>query len=87
MLVNFSTEKVLSDLIESNIVPVLPNMIWASSKENQFLFSRFLKSRRGYSKTCVKRPLSKRPKIGFQDQLSLNAGQTDLLALVCDVLL
>ena len=28
-----------------------------------------------YSKTCVKRPLSKRPKIGFQDQLSLNAGQ------------
>ena len=29
-----------------------------------------------YSKTCVKRPLSKRPKIGFLDQLSLNAGQT-----------
>ena len=28
-----------------------------------------------YSKICVKRPLSKRPKIGFQDQLSLNAGQ------------
>ena len=27
-----------------------------------------------YSKT-VKRPLSKRPKIGLQDQLSLNAGQ------------
>ena len=26
-------------------------------------------------KTCVKRPLSYRPKIGFQDQLSLNAGQ------------
>ena len=30
---------------------------------------------RCYSKTCVKRPLSKRPEIGFQDQLSLNAGQ------------
>ena len=29
-----------------------------------------------YSKTCVKQPLSKRPKIGFQDQLSLNAGQS-----------
>ena len=29
-----------------------------------------------YSKSCVKRLLSKRPKIGFQDQLSLNAGQT-----------
>ena len=28
-----------------------------------------------YSKTCVKRPLPKRQKIGFQDQLSLNAGQ------------
>ena len=24
-----------------------------------------------YSKTCVKRPLSKRPKIGFQDQFHL----------------
>ena len=28
-----------------------------------------------YSKICVKQPLSKRPKIGFQDQLLLNAGQ------------
>ena len=28
-----------------------------------------------YSKTCVKWLLSKRPEIGFQDQLSLNAGQ------------
>ena len=28
-----------------------------------------------YSKTCVKQPLSKRQKIGFQDRLSLNAGQ------------
>ena len=26
-----------------------------------------------YSKTCEKRPFSKRPKTGFQDQLSLNA--------------
>ena len=31
--------------------------------------------REDYSKTCGKRPHSKRPKIGFQDQLSLNAGQ------------
>ena len=29
----------------------------------------------GNSKTCVKWPLSKRSKIGFQDQLSLNADQ------------
>ena len=28
-----------------------------------------------YSKTCIKRPPSKRPKNGFQDRLSLNAGQ------------
>ena len=28
-----------------------------------------------YSKTCVKRPFTKRPKIGFQNQLSLNADQ------------
>ena len=28
-----------------------------------------------YSKTCVKRSLSKRPNVGFQDQVSLNAGQ------------
>ena len=28
-----------------------------------------------YSKICVKWPLSKRLKIGFQDRLSLNAGQ------------
>ena len=29
----------------------------------------------GISKTCVKRPFSKRPKIGLQDKLYLNAGQ------------
>ena len=28
-----------------------------------------------YSKTCLKRPLKKKTKIGFQDQLSFNAGQ------------
>ena len=28
-----------------------------------------------YSKTCLKRPLSKKTKLVFQDQLSLNAGQ------------
>ena len=29
----------------------------------------------GYSKTCLKRPLKKKTKNGFQDQLSLIAGQ------------
>ena len=28
-----------------------------------------------YSKTCLKRPLKTKTKIGFQDRLSLNAGQ------------
>ena len=35
----------------------------------------FLTKIQEYSKTCVKRPLSNRQKIGFQDQISLNAGQ------------
>ena len=43
-------------------VPVFP-----SSREDSF--TGF------YSKACVKQPLSKRQKIDFQDQLSLNAGQ------------
>ena len=40
-----------------------------------------------YSKTCVNRPLSKRQKIVFQDQLSLNAGQKycRMLQLFCQV--
>ena len=28
-----------------------------------------------YSKTCLKQTLSKRPKIGFQDRLSINANE------------
>ena len=35
-----------------------------------------------YSKTCVNRPLSKRPKIGFQDQLSPNADQREHYAIL-----
>ena len=35
----------------------------------------YVAKRIDYSKTCVKRPLSKRPQIGFQDQLSLNPGK------------
>ena len=31
------------------------------------------------SKACVKRTLSKRPQIGFQDQLLLNAGQNNCI--------
>ena len=35
-----------------------------------------------YSKTRVKQPLSKSLKIGFQDQLSLNAGQMYTLTVI-----
>ena len=34
-----------------------------------------MKVQKLYSKTCFKRPHKKKTKIGFQDQLSLNAGQ------------
>ena len=45
------------------------------AKKNYVTF--FLKKQkyRKYSKNCVKWPLSKRQKIGFQDQFLLNAGQ------------
>ena len=42
---------------------------------SETVLARRLMAHSPYSKTCVKRPLPKRPKIGFQDQLSLNAGQ------------
>ena len=40
-------------------------------ESNQTKISKFC----AYRKTCLKRPLSKRPKVVFQNQLSLNAGQ------------
>ena len=40
-----------------------------------FLYDTMFCSPSKYSKTCVKQPFSKRPQIGFQDRLSLNAGQ------------
>ena len=49
-----------------NIIPKINSM-----KNSEMCLYVELKS----SKTCVKWSLSKRPKIGFQDQLSLNAGQ------------
>ena len=35
-----------------------------------------------HSKTCTKRPLSKRSQIGFQDQLSLHAGLLEHSAIL-----
>ena len=37
--------------------------------------SSFAPAKNNYSKTCLKRPLQKKTKIGFQDRLSLNADQ------------
>ena len=45
------------------------------SKYLKYLSQRCTSAAENYSKTCVKRPLSKTTQIGFQDQLSLNAGQ------------
>ena len=39
------------------------------------IFKSYHNGQLTYSKTCLKRPLSNRPKIGFHAQLSLNAGQ------------
>ena len=44
-----------------------------------FYCNKFNKSSLIYSKTCLKRPLKRRPKIGFQDRVSLNAGEYRLM--------
>ena len=43
-------------------------LISSLTKRNEILFKK-------YRKTCLKRSLLKKTKIGFQDRLSLNAGQ------------
>ena len=53
------------------LVELYGSIIWIDSV-NIFLVKHFLLK---YSKTCLKRLLLKRQKIGFQDQLLLNAGQ------------
>ena len=49
--------------------------IWDDFPQKVPLFQLQFYRSKIYSKTSVKWPLSKRPKIGFQDRLSLNAGQ------------
>ena len=44
-------------------------------REKIFELSYQIITQRHYIKTCVERLLSKRPKSGFQDKLSLNAWQ------------
>ena len=57
---------------------VLCLIIWIASRGDSNGYSQktyILSETKLYSKTCVKWPLSKRPKIGFQGQLPLYAGQ------------
>ena len=56
----------------NNILFLCKTLVFSCQKHD---VSVVLESYDKYIKTCVKRLLSKRPKIGFQDQLSLNAGQ------------
>ena len=46
-----------------------------SSPSHTFFLGKLDQEVNRYSKTCLKRPQKRRPKIGFQDQLSLNAGR------------
>ena len=50
------------------------------------LIKKKVSRRQQYSKTCLKGPLSKRPKIVFQDQLSLNAGSLNAGQMYCRML-
>ena len=55
------------------ILSVMP--IATTCKDLRYSLSRLLHVLHIYNKTFVKRPLSKRPKLDFQGQFSLNAGQ------------
>ena len=50
-------------------IAVNSKIFWRILFLENFIFTKT------YSNTCIKRPLLKRPKKGFQDQLLLNAGQ------------
>ena len=60
-----------------NQVTHFPGLMSCSKKFRALSFKLSLSPgmKKLYSKTCVKRTLSKRQKIGFQDQLLLNADQ------------
>ena len=52
--------------------------LWYFREQTHLLFQHVsikYSSLSSYNKTCLKRPLSKIPPMGFQDQLLLNAGQ------------
>ena len=78
------TLKISVDYISFLTHIILSSFLWDIYKQCRtrldatpaaFSWSPVFDYRMYYSKTCVKRPLSNRPQIGFQDQLSLNAGQ------------
>ena len=54
---------------------ILRSKFFLSKLPVQFIYQKSHEQALTYSKTCLKRPLKKKTKIGFQDRLSLNAGQ------------
>ena len=67
----------LQKLSEFHQNPFLYSLHWqfVNSRLQRFFIDILVLMHIIYSKTCVNRPLSKRPKIGFQGQILLNAGQ------------
>ena len=61
-------------LMQGAIVPGCP-LVAEGRLDQTFFFKQIECFSYNYSKTCLKRPFKKKAKIGFQDQLSLNAGQ------------
>ena len=53
---------------------VIPSSM-ANSEDPDEMPHKTKLQKKEYSKTCLKRPIKKNTKIGFQDRLSLNAGQ------------
>ena len=60
---------ILISILINSIINGLPYTQLILFIQNHFLCSPL------YSKTCLKRPFKKKTKIGFQDQVSLDAGQ------------
>ena len=63
---------------DDNMFPVVNinnfgETVWLKRKKKFRVYHQFHKVQ--YSKTCLKRPLKRRPKIGTQDRLLLNAGK------------
>ena len=57
------------------MILVSKSMVHRALSDKTYLLLGLLSPLKNTEKTCLKRPLSKIPNIGFQGRLSLNAGQ------------